>query len=88
VNPIKPPPIHRFTCRRCGLSFTCEKPTAVDSSWNRYALHTHGCKGRGAEGYDHDAIAVDFFSPVSAQPAWSPYPMTARRKTQASRRTS
>lgn len=65
----------RFTCMRCGKSFVCERPTSNDSSWNRYALHTYDCEGRGRgyERYEYDAIVVGPFSPISAQPVWSPY---------------
>jgi hypothetical protein len=70
--------VHRFTCRRCGQTFACANSTSTahsistDSSWNRYALHTYECRGRGPVGYDHDVIDTGPFHAVR-EVAWSPY---------------
>jgi hypothetical protein len=71
--------IHRYTCRRCGQSFVCDRPTSVDSSWNRYALHSYDCEGHGPRGYEADTISTDPFSAVSVQPSWSPHAARSER---------
>lgn len=63
--------IHRFTCRRCGQTFT-GRPMTTDS-WNAYALHSYECTGKGSVGYEHDVIDTRPFDPVVQTPPWSPY---------------